>query len=456
MDRKVDARAPDKLMPVPATERDGVPAFLAVLEGPYIPSTISTEGGSLVWCRAPGTTRLLFLDLIGGGGPLVMEVVDGSVDEALPTLRRVSLFEELPDGDLHELAEIARGATVEAGDVVFEEGEPGDAFYIVHDGAIEILKDGVDGTRKLAVRRDGEGFGEMALIDESPRSATARAVAASRLIVVDRESFRQLLKEDHLASRMLEALSRALRALNVRFAAERAGGGRDHDPREVSRVIQRGLLPRNAPKVTGYDIAAGTSLEDDGEGRTAWDAIQLEGGRTALVSLLVRGSGLPPAHQLAIARALLRQVARDGATPADLLKRANEGIADVAVEGVDQQVACGLLVPGEDGVMWSGAGRTPGAVLRHDGKYAELESHGPPLGMMGGFRYGVQRLEMEPGDVALVLSEASRGLFRGAADLVSTLEGKPVGEVVATVHRALRKARGGDVPESSVLFARRR
>lgn len=385
----------------------------------------------------------------------MVEEASGSVEETLPLLRDVSLFEGLPEGDLQKLAEIARGAELEAGEVLFEEGDPGEAFYIVYDGAIEILKESADGSEKLAVRRDGEGFGEMALIDESARSATARAMEASRLIVVDRESFRELLKEDQLASRMLEVLAGSLRAMNVRFAAERSGAGRDHDPREVSRVIQRGLLPRNAPKVAGYDIAAGTSLEDDGEGRTVWDVIRLEGGGTALVSLLVRGYGFPPAHQLAVARALLRQVARDGAPAADLLERANEGIADAAVDGVDQHVECGLLVPGEDGVIWSGAGRTPAAVLRHDGNFVELQSHGPPLGMMGGFRYGVQRLEMEPGDVALVLSEASKGLFRGAADLVATLEGKPVGEVVSTVHRALRKARGGEVPETSVLFARR-
>lgn len=386
---------------------------------------------------------------------MAVEEVGWSVDEVLPVLREVSLFEGLPEEDLRKLAGIARGATAEEGEVLFEEGEAGDAFYVVLDGAVEILKEAVEGSEKLAVRRDGEGFGEMALIDDSPRSATARAVGRTRLILIDRESFGDLLYEDRLASRMLEVLARALRALNVRFAAKEGGGSAGYDMGEVSRLLQRGLLPRNAPKVAGYDIAAGTSLEDDGEGRTVWDAIPLDGGRTALVALLARGDGFPPAHHLAVARALLREVARSGATARNLLERANEGIADAAVEGMSQYVECGLLVPTDDEVIWSGAGRMPAAVLRHDGNYVELKSHGPPLGMMGGFRYGIERLEMEAGDVALVLSEASKGLFRGAADLVATLEGKPVREVVATVHRALRKARGGDVPETSVLFARR-
>ncbi|MDX1566189.1 MAG: cyclic nucleotide-binding domain-containing protein [Longimicrobiales bacterium] len=386
---------------------------------------------------------------------MAVDEVEWSVEEVLPILRQVSLFEGLPDDDLRKLAEIARGTTAEEGEILFEEGEAGHAFYVVFEGAVEILKAGAEGEEKLAIRRAGEGFGEMALIDDSPRSATARVVAPTRLILIDRESFRDLLEQDRLATRMLEVLARALRALNVRFAAQERGAPAGYDMREVSRLLQRGLLPRNAPKVAGYDIAAGTSLEDDGEGRTAWDAIPLEGGDTALVSLLVRGDGFPPAHYLAVARALLREVARSGATARDLLERANEGMADATVEGMNQYVECGLLVPTDDGVVWSGAGRTPAAVLRHDGNYVELQSHGPPLGMMGGFRYGIQRLQMAQGDVALVLSEASKGLFRGAADLVATLEGKPVREVVETVHRALRRARGGDVPETSVLFARR-
>lgn len=115
-----------------------------------------------------------------------------------------------------------------------------------------------------------------------------------------------------------------------------------------------------------------------------------------------------------------------------------------------------MLVVSDGEVVWTGAGRPAGAVLRRDGNYEELSSHGPPLGMMGGFRYGTDRIELGQGDVVLVLSEASRGLFRGAADLVATLQGKPVGQVVSTVHRALRKAHGSAVPETTVLYARKR
>ncbi len=224
--------------------------------------------------------------------------------------------------------------------------------------------------------------------------------------------------------------------------------------REVSRSIQRRLLPRNAPKVEGYEIAAGTSLEDDGDGRSLWDVFSLGDGTTALVSLTARNGSFPRSCSLAVARALLRELARREDRLTEVLRRANEGIANSAAPGMDQVVECAIVVPSGNELLWSGAGRSPGAVLRRDGNFEELPSQGPPLGMMGGFRYGTRRVEVGPGDVILVLSEASTGLFRGAADLVVTLQGKPVGEIVSTVHRALRKT-DDEVPETTVLYARK-
>ena len=74
---------------------------------------------------------------------------------------------------------------------------------------------------------------------------------------------------------------------------------------------------------------------------------------------------------------------------------------------------------------------------------------------MEGFRYDGQRLSVGAGDTAFVLSHGSHGLFLGAADLMAQLHGKPAGEVVGTLHRAIRKAQGPDRTETSVLYARK-
>lgn len=383
-----------------------------------------------------------------------------STDQVVALLKKVDFFEGLPDDDLERVAGIVEGVTVEAGDTLFEEGEPGDAFYIVFKGAMQILKTRPDGSEeKLAVRRSGDGFGEMALLNDAPRSATARAQETTQLVKVDREGFEVLLGGDTLALRMMRVLSKALRALGVRFASAEKGGARQGegtDPMAVSRMMQAGLLPSSAPAVDGFDVAAGTTTEETGVGGSVWDWIDLGSGRTALVTLDVRQPGFPPAYHLGVARAVLRSVAAAGMEARELLARANEVLAESAVEGLDQFVEVGVMVPSGDSVEWASAGRVPGGIIRRDGTFEQFGAHGPPLGMMGGFRFNAQNFPMGAGDTVFVLSHASQGLFFGAADLLAQLHGKPAGEVVSTLHRAIRKAQGeGDRAEVSVLYSRK-
>jgi hypothetical protein len=64
-------------------------------------------------------------------------------------------------------------------------------------------------------------------------------------------------------------------------------------------------------------------------------------------------------------------------------------------------------------------------------------------------------MELGAGDAVIVLSAVSQGIFRGAADLVASLQGKPAGEVVSTLHKGLAKAQPEVPAEASVLFVRK-
>lgn len=383
-----------------------------------------------------------------------------SSEEVVGLLQEVELFEGLPAEDLRHLTSIVEEMYRDPGEAIFREGDPGDAFYMVVEGAVEITRETLDGeAEELAVRRSGEAFGEMALLSGGPRSATSTAVEPTELLMIRRHAFRELLGGDSLALRLMGLLSGRLRALGVRFASterltDRGSSARD-DALAMSRLMQTGLLPSRAPRVEGYDLAAGTTTERSGRGGSVWDWIRLADDRVVLLTLDVRQDGFPPAHHLGVVRAVLRAVARETSSVPELLARTNDAVADAAVEGLEQHPEVGVLAASSGGLEWASAGRVPGGVIRRAGSFEPLGAHGPPLGMMEGFRYNAQEVEMKAGDTVFVLSHATQGLFMGAADLLVQLHGKPAGEVVGTLHRAIRKAQGDERTETSVLYARR-
>ncbi len=112
-------------------------------------------------------------------------------------LGRVNLFAGLPAVFLRRIAAVGEENSVERGAVIFEEGTPGDKLYLILDGAVRITRQVAGmGEEALAVLRTGDYFGEMALIDDFPRSADARAHEASRLFVITKEQLTDLLFVD--------------------------------------------------------------------------------------------------------------------------------------------------------------------------------------------------------------------------------------------------------------------
>ncbi len=102
-----------------------------------------------------------------------------------------------------------------AGTVLFEEGQPGHVMYIVVAGEIEIRRRVGGAERVLAVLGSGEFFGEMAILSGRPRSATAVARGAARLLVIDGTTFEAMLRaRPEIALRLIKALAARLDATN--------------------------------------------------------------------------------------------------------------------------------------------------------------------------------------------------------------------------------------------------
>ena len=114
----------------------------------------------------------------------------------------------------------------QAGTVLFHEGDEGDDMYIVQSGRVAIKKKVKDGEAVLATMEKGDFFGEMAILERLPRSASAEVTEAGDLIVISSEVFGDMIKANpEIAVRMLRKYSIRLRETNKQLEQVMAGGG---------------------------------------------------------------------------------------------------------------------------------------------------------------------------------------------------------------------------------------
>jgi CRP-like cAMP-binding protein len=121
--------------------------------------------------------------------------------QTLAFLREVRLFKDIAEPELTTLAATLRERSLKRGQVLFREGEVGEEMFVVLRGSIVISKP-VTGRVEQVLARIGPGdfFGEMALFDHSPRSATVQSDSESSLLVLDRAGLRQLTEESPRAA----------------------------------------------------------------------------------------------------------------------------------------------------------------------------------------------------------------------------------------------------------------
>lgn len=133
-------------------------------------------------------------------------------------LRRLPLFAKLSEPELDELGARMRQKQFKRGDTVFRKDDPGTHLYVVLDGAVKIALPGEFGQEALvAIARPGEYFGELALLDRSPRSASVVALEDTRAALLAADDFIAFLESHPAAVRsVLEALARTVRRLSDR------------------------------------------------------------------------------------------------------------------------------------------------------------------------------------------------------------------------------------------------
>ena len=131
----------------------------------------------------------------------------------IEVLRKVPLFAGLGENDLAAFAELTRERSYPKGSVIVFEDDPGDALYLVAAGQVKVVIIAEDGREViLSVLGEGSFFGEMAVIDDEPRSAHVIAMEDSVVLALRREDFRARLRASpEVGIALLKELSRRLR-----------------------------------------------------------------------------------------------------------------------------------------------------------------------------------------------------------------------------------------------------
>jgi CRP/FNR family cyclic AMP-dependent transcriptional regulator len=120
-------------------------------------------------------------------------------------LKRAPLFEGLSRKELVELARVTEDLEVPPGKALCKEGEIGREFFVIVDGEVDVTKNG----KRVATRAGGEFFGEIALLEETRRTATVTAKTPLRFFVLTRSDFRRLINENrNVEGKVLRALAR--------------------------------------------------------------------------------------------------------------------------------------------------------------------------------------------------------------------------------------------------------
>jgi CRP-like cAMP-binding protein len=146
-------------------------------------------------------------------GKLIHEMRDAEF--AVKSLEQCALFAHVEPAGLSILAGAMTRRRFRRNEVIFHQGDPGDALHVVATGAVKIVLPSPDGEEAIiATLREGDFFGELALLDGAPHSATATAVEPVETLSLARAPFQQLLDEDRgLRTALLSGLAAELRRL---------------------------------------------------------------------------------------------------------------------------------------------------------------------------------------------------------------------------------------------------
>lgn len=306
----------------------------------------------------------------------------------------------LPAHELARWAAEGQRVAVADGEAIIREGETGDAMFILLDGELAVSVKG----KRIDYLRPGSVLGEMAMVDDRLRSATAVAVGDATLVRIERAHFHDLIRRrPSFATDIMNIMSMRTR----RLMEEEVKRQRMEEELAVGRRIQLSLLPRGCPQVPGYVFAAGYRAAHE-VGGDLYDFIVQPDNRAKVHIVIgdVTGKGVPAALYMAVSRTLMHTYALDGSSPGEALTRINDFIMNDAASPLLLSAFYSVLDADSGRLAYASAGHNPPLWLHAaTGELEALESRGLLLGAFRDFVPDERAVTLAPGDFVVFFTD---------------------------------------------------
>lgn len=323
----------------------------------------------------------------------------------------------------------------------------GDVRITLHDAEIDYL-------------REGDIFGEMALVEEQPRSAGATAATDCRLLRVDRQQFADLVRvSPEFALNVMSIMSRRVR----RFMEEEVKRQRLEEELRIGREIQLSLIPSECPSLPGWEFAAAYEPARQ-VGGDFYDFVTTPDNPDELQVVIadVTGKGVPAALFMASCRTTMRAEATRGNGPAETLRQANCVIALDTHYPLFITALCARVRAHSGEVSFANGGHERPLWLRAaSGRCDFLVSHNPLLGFTEHADYEEHTVEIDAGDFLIFFTDGitearnEKGGFYGDERLQAVVESRDwasAGELLDAIRGSVSEFSEGTPPSDDITL----
>jgi serine phosphatase RsbU (regulator of sigma subunit) len=330
--------------------------------------------------------------------------------------------------ELDALCRVVTPRTYPPGATLVTEGAVEHTFYVVAEGQVAITQKLGNDKRVLALRDPGEFFGEMALIDNKPRTASVTTLVETTVLEVSEDAFNDFLEHSpNIALAMIRRLTANSRASNeaviadltrknVELAkayddlkaaqAELVKKERLEREMEIAGEVQRSLLPSRFPAVRGYSFA-GRNVPARHVGGDLYDVIKVDDEHVGLLMADVSDKSVHAALFMAVTRTLFLSHARRSLSPAEVALAVHHGLLEVSSnDEMFVTVFYGVLHQPTGQLRYVRAGQDLPLLFRREGDLPlTLDAEGRFLGMLPELRLEERSVQLEPGDLLVAYSD---------------------------------------------------